>query len=175
MKNFLIKILSIKFLRIFVLFTMLIGVSFFIQKGTHNMHFLGVSYNITDAQLLSKINLIRRQNGLSPLIINGKLSYAASLKANDMLQKNYWSHFSPTGASPWYFIANSNYRYVYAGENLAKGYTNTDEVFNAWMNSESHKNNILSRSYTETGFAVVSGNFQGQNSTIIVEMFGSRI
>lgn len=139
-----------------------------IKKGV-----LGISYSITDGQFMDKINFIRKQNGLSPLNLNNKLSLAATEKAKDMVARNYWSHFGPTGTSPWYFINKNNYKYVYAGENLAKGYTNIDEVFNSWMNSDTHKKNILSVNYKDTGFAMVTGNLNGESTTIIVEIFAS--
>lgn len=142
-------------------------------RSVLNKDVLGISYTITSSQLTDKVNYVRKQNGLLPLRLNDKLSRAATQKANDMLQKNYWAHFSPTGTTPWFFINKNNYKYVYAGENLAKGYTNIDEVFSSWMNSESHKKNILSNNYKDTGFAMATGSLNGENTTIIVEMFGS--
>ena len=158
-----------------IIITLLIITTFLFvtSKSVAEKGVLGMDYFITNTQLVDKINIIRKENGLSPLYLNGKLSEAAAQKANDMINKNYWAHFSPTGTTPWYFINKNNYKYVYAGENLAKGYTNLDEVFSAWMNSESHKKNILSTHYKDTGFAMVTGKINGENSTIIVEMFAS--
>jgi uncharacterized protein YkwD len=157
---------------IFVLLGLIVS-SWMPLKIAPSQKVLGINYSITGNQFVDKINTIRRQNGLAPLNLNYKLSQAAMQKANDMVANNYWAHFSPSGRSPWSFIANSNYKYYYAGENLAKGYTNLDAVFNAWMNSESHKRNILSNHFADTGFAMVDGKLGGENSTIIVEMFAS--
>lgn len=134
---------------------------------------LGINYTITQADLLDKINSTRKTNGLKPLTLNMALTSAAEQKTQDMVSKNYFAHFSPGGTAPWSFIKDNNYKFIYAGENLARGYSNADEVITAWMNSASHKKNILSTNYTETGFAITSARLLGQETTVIVEMFAS--
>src|SRR3990167_10669241 len=82
---------------------------------------LGVSYSISESELLELVNKERGQNGRAPLTLNPQLSDAARRKAADMLEKNYWSHFAPDGStSPWGFIRAAGYSYVNAGENLAR-------------------------------------------------------
>ncbi|MDP1629757.1 MAG: CAP domain-containing protein, partial [bacterium] len=86
----------------------------------------------------------------------------------------YFSHVGPEGAEPWYWIKKAGYDYVYAGENLARGFIDANSVFNAWMKSAGHRANILNSRYTEIGVAVLSGNMAGRETTLIVQMFGSR-
>ena len=89
-----------------------------------------------------------------------------------MFAKNYWSHYGPDGATPWDFILASGYQYEYAGENLAKNFMFTDGVLDAWKNSPTHRENIMKGDYTEVGFAVVNGVLNGEETTLVVQLFG---
>lgn len=135
---------------------------------------LGYATNIQVEQLLAETNAKRQAAGLSPLILNQQLSEAAAGKAADMFGKNYWAHVSPDGKSPWDFIVGAGYKYSVAGENLAKNFQDSTGVVNAWMNSPSHKENLLKSNYREVGFAIVNGTLQGEETTLVVQMFGSR-
>ncbi len=159
---------------IFLLLTFLLiaNIAFGVVKTNHP-DILGIAYSINDQDLLSITNKVRAQNNLPPLDLNGELTSAAEKKAQDMFAKNYWAHFAPDGTSPWYFIKSAKYNYIYAGENLAKGFTASTDVVNAWMNSPSHRENILSDKYKDVGFAVVEGNLSGEDTVLVVEMFGS--
>lgn len=134
---------------------------------------LGSFSNISNDQLLLLTNQKRQENGQAPLVLNGELSSAAFNKANDMFAKNYWAHNSPDGTTPWVFIKGSGYNYIYAGENLARGFTTPSDVINAWMNSPEHRQNMLSGNYKEVGFAVETGNLSGEDTVLVVEMLGS--
>src|SRR3989338_3522795 len=159
---------------IFFLIVFLLAANFFFGiLKKQNPDILGVSYSVSDVDILSLTNQIRQENGLSLLNLNNELPQAAEEKAKDMFSKNYWAHFAPDGTSPWYFIKNTNYNYIYAGENLAKGFTSSQDVVNAWMNSPSHKENMLSGKYKDVGFAVLRGNLSGEDTVLVVEMFGS--
>lgn len=135
---------------------------------------LGISYSISQNEMLVYTNQIREQNNLPPLKLNEQLSIAALAKAQNMYEQNYWSHFSPDGKAPWGFIRGAGYKYVYAGENLARGFTSSNDVVNAWMNSPSHRENILSNKFKDVGFAVLDGSLQGEETVLVVEMFGSK-
>src|SRR5204863_2082531 len=115
----------------------------------------------------------RRQNGAGDLTISNELSRAASDKASDMFAKNYWAHNAPDGTTPWVFIKSSGYEYIYAGENLARGFTTSQSVVDAWMASPEHKENMLSKNYKNVGFAVATGNLNGEDTVLVVEMLGS--
>ncbi len=135
---------------------------------------LGISYSISENELLDLVNNERTKQGLSPFTLNPQLSDAARRKAADMLEKNYWSHFAPDGTtSPWGFIRAAGYNYVHAGENLARGFTDSSSTVNAWMASESHRDNILAGKYNDVGFAIVPGTLTGEETVLVVEMFGA--
>ena len=134
---------------------------------------LGYATDINVQQLLSDTNAKRQEVGLGPLTINQTLSEAAAAKAADMFSKNYWAHNSPTGTTPWDFITGAGYHYSVAGENLAKNFSDSQGVVDAWMASPSHRENLLKNSYRDVGFAVVNGTIAGEETTLVVQMFGT--
>lgn len=135
---------------------------------------LGISNTIAIQDLLTLTNQKRIENGQPPLTLNSQLTHAAQMKANDMFAKNYWAHIAPDGTTPWYFFKGSGYDYLYAGENLARGFDTAADVVNAWMNSPTHRENLLSPNYKEIGFAVEEGNLTGSDTILVVQEFGSK-
>jgi len=133
---------------------------------------LGFAANINPNRLVDLTNQRRSDQGLGTLQINGLLSEAARRKASEMFTFGCWSH-DCNGHSPWWFISGVGYSYIYAGENLAKDFADSDSVVNAWMNSPSHRDNILNGNYKEIGIAVVDGVLNGEETTLVVQMFGS--
>lgn len=128
---------------------------------------------IQSAFLVDLANEDRADLGLSQLAINDKLVNAATLKASDMAEKSYFAHISPEGKTPWYWIQKAGYSYVHAGENLAVNFEDSEDVERAWMNSPTHKANILSNKYTEIGISTAVGTYKGERTTFVVQMFGS--
>jgi uncharacterized protein YkwD len=112
---------------------------------------------------------------LGELQSNLLLDQAAMLKAQDMLNFDYFSHNSPEGKTPWYWIKLAGYNYQKAGENLAIGFVDGEEVMQAWEDSPSHLANLINPGYKEIGIGVARGDFQGQQITIVVQMFGSKL
>jgi len=139
--------------------------------------FLGIPE--VSASSIAKDNIIRLTNaerqkfGLNALKENSRLSSAALAKANNMIEEQYWDHFGPNGETPWQFIKASGYQYIYAGENLAKGFKSSEGVVQAWMASPTHRENILSGNYKEIGIATVTGELLGENIILVVQMFGN--
>ncbi|MBU3957182.1 hypothetical protein KKI19_02850 [Patescibacteria group bacterium] len=134
---------------------------------------LGYASNITPEQVIEMTNQKRLENGLSPLTLNGQLNEAAQRKAGDMFAFNYWSHNSPSGRNPWSFFQEVGYKYLYAGENLARDFMNSSSAVEAWMNSPTHRDNLLNSHYQETGLAVVNGTLDGVETTLVVQLFGT--
>jgi len=134
---------------------------------------LGYSSNITPERIIDLTNKERAKLGLPLLRENKLLSEAARQKAADMFAFNYWAHVSPSGRSPWSFFADVGYKYQYAGENLARDFTDPDSVVQAWMNSPTHRENIVNPHYQEIGVAVVDGTLQGTQTTLVVQLFGT--
>lgn len=134
---------------------------------------LGFAANIPPDEVIRLTNEKRAQNGLAPVTSNSLLSQAAQAKGADMLNKGYWAHVSPDGVQPWQFFINAGYKYRYAGENLARDFSNPSSAVDAWMNSPSHKENMLNPKYKDIGVAVVEGKLSGVETTIIVQFFGA--
>lgn len=124
--------------------------------------------------LLSSTNEQRSENGRPALKINPKLNAAAQAKANDMTARNYWSHNTPDGKEPWTFIQASGYDYQKAGENLAYGFNSSQDTIIGWMNSPSHKENLLDKNYTEVGFGFANAKDYNKSGpeTVVVAMYG---
>jgi uncharacterized protein YkwD len=134
---------------------------------------LGYATNIYLQELISLTNQERQQQNLIPLKHSTVLDQAAMLKAQDMLQKDYWAHVSPDGIEPWHWFEVAGYQYQTAGENLARDFDTSSGVVSAWMASPTHKENILYRSFTEIGMAVVNGQLLGHDTTLVVQLFGT--
>lgn len=130
--------------------------------------------DITKIDLLNLLNQSREEAGVNDVTESAILDQAALLKAQDMIKNDYFAHQSPAGITPWFWFKQVGYAYAYAGENLAVGYTDSSNVFDAWFHSAGHKANLLNPHYKEVGTAVLPG-FGPNNSTVIVQLFGSPI
>lgn len=167
--NYRARSLHTDFLGLYLVLALVLSLSFK-QIGLNNV--LGFATDISVNKLYELTNSERDKNGLPRLTYNDKLSAAAAAKASDMFANNYWAHYSPIGTTPWDFIVNSGYNYEYAGENLAKNFLFSDGVVSAWMDSPTHRDNILKREYSEVGYAIVNGTLNGEQTTLVVQMFG---
>ncbi len=125
------------------------------------------------AVLVDLTNGDRTQNSLRTLTMNPVLVAAAQAKADDMAAKSYFAHVSPEGIDPWHWFKQAGYAFVYAGENLAVDFSDSSDVNSAWMNSPSHRQNILNPQFTEIGIATAEGMFQGRPTTFVVQAFGT--
>ncbi|MEK7602880.1 MAG: CAP domain-containing protein [Patescibacteria group bacterium] len=142
--------------------------------SARNRGVLAYATSVSIGGLLSSTNTQRAAAGAVSLTNNSQLNSAAQSKANDMVARNYWSHETPDGQQPWVFIQNAGYSYTKAGENLAYGFTTSSDTINGWMNSPSHKANMLDTAFTEVGFGFAnSENFNSSGpSTVVVAMYG---
>lgn len=144
---------------------------FFLPRS--GLKVLGYAANISPSEVIRLTNNMRTAQGLNSLVENTTLSQAALAKGADMLNNDYWAHVSPNGVEPWTFITNAGYGYRYAGENLARDFSNPSAAVYAWMASPTHRDNILSSKYKETGVAVIEGDLAGVDTTLIVQFFGT--
>ena len=168
--NYKPKFLESRFLTCYVAFLIILKIAIIpiFSCLPKSIFFADVSKTI----IIGLINEQRTENNLPLLKENPLLSQAAQLKANDMFENEYFDHESPSGIVPWYWFEKAGYNYMAAGENLAIGFLDSDELYQAWSASPSHKANLLNSKYNETGIAIVEGNFQGQKTSIIVQTFG---
>lgn len=101
------------------------------------------------------INNKRIENNLQELQIDETLLNIARLKAQDIIDNKYFSHTSPTYGTLFEMLQSNSISYSKASENIARN-INADSAVESLMNSESHKNNILSKDFNYTGIAVVN-------------------
>ena len=125
------------------------------------------SLSADEKEVFDLINKQRTNNGLSALKIDSEVQRVARIKAQDMVDNNYFAHESPTYGSPFQMLKSFKVSYKTAGENIAANSSNSGAV-NAWMNSSGHKANILSGNYNYTGIGVVNSPKYGK---IYVQMF----
>ena len=125
------------------------------------------SMNSDELEVFNLINQQRANNGLPNLKVDSEVQRVARIKAQDMVNNNYFAHESPTYGTPFNMLKSFKISYKTAGENIAGNSSNQGAV-NAWMNSSGHKANILNSSYNYTGIGVVSSNKYGK---IYVQMF----
>jgi len=135
------------------------------------------SYNIeaNAKELIDLTNQYRESQGLTILSPNPRLTQAAVNKAYDLLTNQYFSHTSPDGKKFSDWIKEVDYKYFYVGENLAIDFEKNDDIFQAWLESPSHKENIIKPQYQEIGIAVIEGKYKNSQTTVVVQLFGSRV
>src|SRR3989344_6080233 len=122
--------------------------------------------------LVRSANTARQDAKNKILAANPLLTRAAQLKANDMAAKGYFAHTSPSGVTPWQWLDRVGYQYSAAGENLAVDFIDSSDVHQAWMNSPTHRANILNAGYTEIGIATATGKYQGHETIFVAQFFG---
>lgn len=108
-------------------------------------------------EVIRLVNVERAKKGLPALKANWQLSRVARYKSEDMANKGYFSHTSPTYGSPFKIMEDFGIKFTAAGENIAMGQQTARDVMNAWMNSPGHRNNILSPSFTKIGVGLAKG------------------
>jgi len=170
-KDFWEKFLKSKWLLGVAVFVLALKISFsLIYINLPNSLFFA---DIAKSELVNMLNQTRQAMGLNALTENLQLDQAAQLKAQDMVANEYFNHISPSGTTPWYWFSAAGYNYKYAGDNLAIGFYDSAEVYQAWLNSASHKENMISPYYTEVGTAVLTG-FGNNNAIVVVQLFGTQ-
>lgn len=134
-----------------------------------NSGVLGASTDLSANMLMQDTNAARANNRKGPLHINAQLAQAAQAKAEDMVKRNYWAHVTPDGMQPWKFITQTGYDYQVAGENLAYGFSSSNQTITAWLNSPEHRQNLLDNRYRQVGFGIAQApDFQGNGPETIV-------
>jgi hypothetical protein len=158
-----------------LVYLLIFAVFNFVVRTVHRQFpdVLGYATDIHVQELLDDTNAQRKALGLTTLTLNDELSKAAERKARDMFADGYWAHTSPSGKTPWEFILGAGYKYSLAGENLAKNFSTSQGVVDAWMASPTHRDNIVKPGYRDVGYAVVNGILNGEETTLVVQMFGA--
>lgn len=121
-----------------------------------------------EEQVRQIVNSERAKAGLKPLYMDWELQRVSRMKSCDMVEKNYFSHQSPTYGSPFDMIRSFGISYKTAGENIASGQRTPTEVMNSWMNSQGHRENILKADFTHIGVGYCKG---GEYGTMWTQQF----
>ncbi|MBU5307908.1 CAP domain-containing protein [Clostridioides mangenotii] len=119
------------------------------------------NFSAYQKEVVDLVNAERSKQGVKPLTLDAEVSSVATKKSQDMIDKNYFDHNSPTYGSPFDMLKQFGISYKTAGENIAMGQRNPKEVVNSWMNSEGHRKNILNGNFTKIGVGVAQ-NSNGQ-------------
>lgn len=126
--------------------------------------------------LLADTNAARAANGVAALKLNSKLDAAAQANADDMVARDYWSHYTPDGDPPWVWVTNEGYAYEKLGQNLATGFSDEQTTIDGWMASPEHRANMLDTAFTDVGFGYANDpNYTaagGGPMTIVVAFYG---
>lgn len=109
-------------------------------------------------EVIRLVNEERSKNGRSPLASNNELNRLARLKSEDFVKNNYFSHSSPTYGTPFDMMRDNGISFTAAGENIASGQKNAEEVMKHWMASSGHRENILNPTYNQIGVGVAKDN-----------------
>lgn len=104
-----------------------------------------------ELRVVTLVNQQRANNGLPALKLNWEVSRVARYKSQDMIDKKYFDHQSPTYGSPFNMMENFGIKFSAAGENIAYGQKTPEAVMNSWMNSPGHRSNILNPTYNQIG------------------------
>jgi uncharacterized protein YkwD len=154
-------------------FAFVIG-SVFLMSSLQNFFMATNQFaSVVSSVLVDLANTDRAAYNLGGLTVNPTLTKAAQAKADDMAAKGYFAHNSPDGVDSWHWFKQAGYDFQHAGENLAVDFSDSADVERAWMNSPTHRDNILNNKYTEVGIATASGFYQGKPTVFVVQMFGS--
>lgn len=126
---------------------------------------------VQSSNIIQHINDHRSQSELEPLVYDQSLQTAATAKAAHMQSEQYWAHNSPDGDSPWQFIEAEGYNYTQAGENLAIGFSDEENMVSAWIDSPDHAR-VLRGEYQHVGFGIQEASIGDRSGILVVAMFG---
>ena len=126
-------------------------------------------------QVIQETNTFRSSLGLAVLREDATLDTAAAQKLQDMIAHQYFAHYSPEGLSPWHWFEKNKYVYSYAGENLAIGFLDAPSTVNAWIDSPSHRANLVNVHYQDIGVAVGLTTIRDIMGVIVVQLFGTPV
>ncbi|MEA3449628.1 MAG: CAP domain-containing protein [Patescibacteria group bacterium] len=144
----------------------------FVLLGIFLLPKLALLSAITPETIIKISNQERKKYGLEALSANQSLSQAAYRKADAIFSSQHFTHrIGNRKFSAW--VKDAGYKYSYVGENLAVDFITAEGVVIAWLNSQTHKKNLLNKQFSEIGIAVVEGKFQGQSTTLVVQIFGA--
>lgn len=153
--------------------------SFYLYQNWHLGQVKGSFSDLTSQEVVRLTNQQREVQGVPTLRTSPLLEQAAAQKAQHMIQTGVFEHYYQSGEttiSPWQFVDEQGYDYFYAGENLGKDFSLAADLVQAWVDSPTHRENLLNPNYTEIGVAVVIGPYlDKQETSLVVQMFATPV
>ena len=128
---------------------------------------------VEEQQIIAKTNALRKSQQIPTVQEQAKLNYSAQLKTQDMADHQLFSHTASNGQGLAYFLAQAGYEYRVAGENLAMGYSNVDQLMNAWEQSPTHYSNLVDTDYEQIGIGIVGGVYNDIPTIYVTQHFGT--
>jgi hypothetical protein len=151
-----------------ILFVLVVQVMLFYKQPESN------ASDLTTDNILNAVNQERLANNLPALNLDNRLANAAQYKADDMQGRHYFSHTDPEGNYIWNKIVSEGYTpYLQLGENLAIEFYSTESLMSAWMNSPTHRANILTEGFKDQGMGLNFGQGTNTYGSAIANTFGS--
>lgn len=147
-------------------------VLFVVLSPTLNININNLLAGLTQQLIIQEVNPVRENYGFLDLNVNKKLTQAAQLKAQDMIDREYFDHTGPEGELPWTWLDLVEYDYAAAGENLAIDFGDPIMLLNAWLNSPSHARNILNGYFIDIGIGIAEGKMNGRKTIVVVMFLG---
>jgi len=154
---------------VFVVIVLLFGLSFSLTEVVKRTDLVAAIY---PGVLVDLTNESRLANRKEPLRLSPLLAQVAQSKSDHMAENSYFAHVSPDGKTPWYWFERAGYQFIYAGENLAVDFSHSADVSRAWLNSPTHRANILNEHFTEIGIATSRGYYKGRPTIFVTQSFG---
>lgn len=132
--------------------------------------------DLTIGNILLAVNKERELRNLTTLKTDSRLSLAAQSKSDDIIARHYFSHTDPEGNYIWPKIVAAGYTpYLQLGENLAIEFYDTESLVSAWMNSPTHRANVLNDGFQDQGMGLSFGSGGEQYHSAIANTFGTLV
>lgn len=128
-------------------------------------------YKGTENEIVRLVNVERKKRGIASLKSSTQLKNMAYLRNYDMVQERYFAHISPRYGRWANMLYSSEYEFKYAGENLAAGFTTARSFVKGWMDSPTHRANLLNPRFREIGVAVSPGNSRSYYQSYATQWF----
>ncbi len=175
-KKYLFVYLSVNIALVLILQAFLMGMLFFAPASAQifNINQPEVK-SLNTEEILNIVNQERLQYNLDVLMLNENLQSAAQAKAEYLMTEQIFSHYGKNGEPFSTWIKQNDYQYLRVGENLAISFEDNEKIVQAWLNSETHRKNILNPYYQETGIAISQGLYKNKPTYIVVQIFGQPI
>lgn len=161
-------------MRIFRTILIILIIATGLSRFALNLSGKALAASIDSASLMEKINQERVNRNIPALLTSPRLSVASAAKTDDMFTRGYFDHVDPDGHYVWPTIEAAGYKpYRLLGENLAIDFSTEDGIIRAWIDSPTHRDNMLRAEFADQGLNARYGDFQSRYTSLVTSLFGS--